>query len=174
MIILLKLCVFGKIKNFHVKYFFRPKISDLDKKCHFSSAIPSVKNNGVTLIFQKWTSCYLKTLISRSSGGVGRTTAALDKLLYMLGVHWNSFWGNRAAGSARTEPWYFFFIKIGLDRVPPYIFHWVVVARIQEYNGGSTAVSVSQRKTHVQSAANGFCEQIYVRFGSFSVTKVNL
>ena len=92
--------------------FFQPKISDLDKKCHFSSAISSVKNNGVTLISKKWTSCYLKTLISRSSGGVGRTTAALDKLLYMLGVHWNSFWGNRAAGSARTEPWYFFLSKL--------------------------------------------------------------
>ena len=52
-IILLKICVFGKIKSFHVKYFFRPKISDLDKKYHFSSAISSVKNNGVTLIFQK-------------------------------------------------------------------------------------------------------------------------
>ena len=38
------------------------------------------------------------------------------------------------------------------------------VARIQEYNGGSTAVSVSQRKTHVQSAANGFCEQIICSF----------
>ena len=38
------------------------------------------------------------------------------------------------------------------------------VARIQEYNGGSTAVSVSQRKTHVQSAANGVCEQIICSF----------
>ncbi len=78
-----------------------------------------------SMVCKKFEGANTKNLISPSSGGVGRTSAACDQVILLLGLHWTCFWNDWSTTSSLTRTCDFFFVKKNEYRIPPYIFRWV-------------------------------------------------